>query len=95
MERNDEKEPCSTNILNKEISNQNKDFKDIQEVIVKKIDKQNIYVDDEEDDVDIDDENQIMPANMCLLAENTLISTRIFSVLIAIIGGELLLVISR
>ncbi|KAF0756630.1 Uncharacterized protein FWK35_00021408 [Aphis craccivora] len=72
MERNDEKEPCSTNILNKEISNQNKDFKDIQEVIVKKIDKQNIYVDDEEDDVDIDDENQIMPANMCLLAENTL-----------------------
>jgi hypothetical protein len=73
MERNDEKEPCSTNLLNEKISDQNKDFKNIQEVkTVKQKEKQNVYVDDEEDDVDVDDENQIMPANMCLLVENTL-----------------------
>ncbi|XP_026811019.1 uncharacterized protein LOC113552357 [Rhopalosiphum maidis] len=73
MERTDEKEPCTTNMLNTKISNQNKDFKNIQEVkTVKKLEKQNVNVDDEEDDVDVDDENQIMPANMCLLVENTL-----------------------
>ncbi|XP_025199138.1 uncharacterized protein LOC112597341 [Melanaphis sacchari] len=68
MEHNYEKEPCTTNILNKKISYQNKNFKDIQEVTVKK----NVNVDDEEDDVDIDEENQMMPANMCLMVENTL-----------------------
>lgn len=73
MERNDEKEPCtSTSIPNEKISVSKVDFNDIEEVTVKKIEKKDVYVDDEDGDVDIDEENQIMPANMCLLAENTL-----------------------
>jgi len=71
MEHNDEKKPLTTNIPNEKIPDQKIDFNAKEEIIVKEIKQKDMYV-DEEDDVDIDEENQIMPANMCLLVENTL-----------------------
>jgi len=71
MELNDEKEPCIVHIPEK-VPDQKVDFNDVESVTVKKNEKKDIFVGDDEDDLDIDEVNQIMPANRSLMAEITL-----------------------
>ncbi|XP_001950899.2 uncharacterized protein LOC100165925 [Acyrthosiphon pisum] len=75
MELNDENEPCTVNIPNEKILDQklNSDDSDDSGVTVKKIEKKDVNVDDEEDDVDIDEDLTVtQTGNMCILAENSL-----------------------
>jgi len=68
MELNDENEPCTVNISNEKIPDQK-----LNCYTVKKIEKKDVNVDDEEGDVDIDEDFTVtQTGNMCILAENSL-----------------------